>query len=1026
MKKFFLGMFAAAAALFATSCSSEDFATEQGGNEITASFSVSTPKSINSRAIADGNTVDKVVCAVYDADGKEISELRQYIDMEAGKANFSTRLVKGQAYRIAFFAYNEDADAYDVTDLKNIVVKGEQLSNKEDRDAFTAKIDITANESTSAISKTVMLYRPFAQLNIGCPASDWAAAVTADITVAKTYVKVTDVYSAFNAYADEVVEDSLKPELVFALSDILPVEGEKLVVNEESYTYLAMNYLLVDSTKSLTNVEFLWEAENGKKNDPITTFGNIPVQRNYRTNILGHILTNPANIQIVVDAQFDGEHPYYTGIIPLGNNTYAVNSPEGMTEIANLIAEVNPTEAKIITIEMQEDIDMTGYAWTPMRAHFVNFDGKGHTISNLNCGVDATGKSGFCGYLGASTIKNLTLNNVTVAGEQAGIIAGLAEAGTLENVSITGQNSVSYLNTAYDESWGGIGVIFGVNTGGERAVGVTIQDGASVSISKVGMTTTESGAGNKYAMHQAVTVTDNGNFKETLAEGLVYDAASDTYEVSTAEGLVYANDNLFAASVNNRARTTSGNTYKLFADIDMNGQVWTSKIGSNSFTFDGNGHKISNWSTSSTALLAPYTNASFTVKNLTLENCSVNSSVDKFNGSTGLIAGTTDANGLVTIENCRVIGNTTVNTNGNDVYAGALIGYSSATQLNILNCSVEGATIGGTTPNSVGGFVGHLTAKNAVIENATVSACTIKGERIDKSGIIAGTIQQVATITVANIAGNTVYDVADSEALYGRIVGGCVYTTEGGEEVATVQGDYMNNAFAKGVSTVYLLAGNYALNNNSNLKNAASTSIIGKDKENVKVTITGNIRATDGVTSLTLKNLTTNVPTGLAYGEHDFGWIHYLKEFKMIDCKSNGRIRLNVHSAVIENCEFEVNTTSGFDGYAIYYGGATNSNVKVINSTFNTAGKAIVLYNEHGGVLNLDVEGCTFTSSDAATDKAAIQMHTELGITGTVDIKNSTASGFLNINNGLWNELNNGTKEPTDVFDITVNGVQVH
>mgnify|MGYP003431335494 CR=1 FL=1 len=47
-------------------------------------------------------------------------------------------------------------------------------------------------------------------------------------------------------------------------------------------------------------------------------------------------------------------------------------------------------------------------------------------------------------------------------------------------------------------------------------------------------------------------------------------------------------------------------------------------------------------------------------------------------------------------------------------------------------------------------------------------------------------------------------------------------------------------------------------------------------------------------------------------------------------------------------------------------------------------------------------------------------------ISGTVDITNSTATGFANINNGLWNELNNNTKVPTDNFDITVDGVNVH
>ena len=145
----------------------------------------------------------------------------------------------------------------------------------------------------------------------------------------------------------------------------------------------------------------------------------------------------------------------------------------------------------------------------------------------------------------------------------------------------------------------------------------------------------------------------------------------------------------------------------------------------------------------------------------------------------------------------------------------------------------------------------------------------------------------------------------------------------------------------------------------------------------------------------------------------------------MINCNSDGRIRLNSHSTTIEDCRFDVTTSSGFDGYAIFYYGPTASNVKVSNSVFNTVGKAIVLYNEGKPVLNLDVTNCQFKSS-ASTDKAAIQMHTEYGISGTVDIVNSTATGFANINGGLWNEVNNNTKETTDNFEITVDGVKVH
>lgn len=227
-------------------------------------------------------------------------------------------------------------------------------------------------------------------------------------------------------------------------------------------------------------------------------------------------------------------------------------------------------------------------------------------------------------------------------------------------------------------------------------------------------------------------------------------------------------------------------------------------------------------------------------------------------------------------------------------------------------------------------------------------------------------------------------------------------------------------ALAAGETDIQLSANEkeYELNS-TNLK-AADITITGTDKENTKVKILGQIRGVDGETSLTLKNVTVDVPTGLYYGEHTFGFAHYLKNFTMVDCKSTGRILLNVHNALIDNCEFNVDVTSGFDGYAIFYYGADKSTVTVSNSTFNTAGKAIVLYNESNPELNLEVENCTFASSKPDTDKAAIQMHTEYGINGTVNIKNSTATGFADVNGGLWNELNNNTKVPTNNFEVYV------
>ena len=314
MKKrnFFLGMLTMVGMFFATSCSQDELINEStNGDFVNATFTISTADGIGTRAVGDGTTVDKVACAVYDADGDELKDLYKVEEVVGKTATYNVRLAKGQNYRIAFFAYNEAASAYDVTDLKNIVVNDGQLSNVEGRDAFTAYYDVVTGKSMNAINETVTLKRPFAQLNLGIDAVELEDAKKAGIEVAESKIVVSNVYKAFSAFDNAVVEGAETSEMTFELNAI-PTEALKVTVNGEErfYNYLALNYLLVgdkDTEKSLTDVEFIWKGKDGETNDPTTTFLNIPVQRNYRTNIIGKLLTSPANFTIVVDAEFDGE-----------------------------------------------------------------------------------------------------------------------------------------------------------------------------------------------------------------------------------------------------------------------------------------------------------------------------------------------------------------------------------------------------------------------------------------------------------------------------------------------------------------------------------------------------------------------------------------------------------------------------------------------------------------------------------------------------------------------------------------------
>ena len=74
--------------------------------------------------------------------------------------------------------------------------------------------------------------------------------------------------------------------------------------------------------------------------------------------------------------------------------------------------------------------------------HHVNLNGANHTISNLDCSVNRAAKSGLFAYMGATNVKDLTIENVKVAGEQAGVLVGLLERGVIENVTIAGTTLV--------------------------------------------------------------------------------------------------------------------------------------------------------------------------------------------------------------------------------------------------------------------------------------------------------------------------------------------------------------------------------------------------------------------------------------------------------------------------------------------------------------------------------------------------------------------------------------------------------
>ncbi|MBR4161150.1 MAG: hypothetical protein IKT87_05690, partial [Bacteroidaceae bacterium] len=208
-KKLFLGMFAAAGMLFATSCSNDELDIVQSGNEAQVSFSLGLEGGIATRAISDGTGAKKLVCAVYDVNykllrqsvinGSVVNNDGQFVDTEAFENNLKDQVTvtsaKGQTYTMVFWAQNKDCDAYTTTDLTDVSISYDGLNNDENRDAFFAAetFKVTGNAEIN-----VTLKRPFAQINVGVTEYDWNAAVGSGVEIMTSKVVIKNAANKIN------------------------------------------------------------------------------------------------------------------------------------------------------------------------------------------------------------------------------------------------------------------------------------------------------------------------------------------------------------------------------------------------------------------------------------------------------------------------------------------------------------------------------------------------------------------------------------------------------------------------------------------------------------------------------------------------------------------------------------------------------------------------------------------------------------------------------------------------------------
>ena len=747
MKKILVSLVAIGAALFATSCVNE---LEEGinGKAGQVTFTVDAPE-LATRAYGDGAFAKHLMYAVYDVtaggtvveNGVSLLTVGNVTEINAeGKATVQLELLDGNSYSLLFWAVSADYDkAFTIKWAdKTMQMKETIEANNEAYDAFYAYVEPFTVDGV--VTKSVTLYRPFAQLNYG--SNDFNEAKNLFFEPEKSQVVIKNVPNVLNCVNGEV-------------SGTTTITYESANVPTDSFTvagnnYLAMNYVLVGE-KKLFDTTLKVTAKNGKviEND----YATVPLQRNYRTNVYGSLLTNSSDFGIELKPGFtDPAHPYNPDAIvvvaPDGTTTSVDSFAKALSEAysgdiiqlpageytlpANIsIKDGTRAAAKAITIcgvgkdvvlkgavggnnnpgNYAQDLDITFENLTYKTANSGYSGGFGHAAKVTFNNCDIIGQM-YCHSSAPHFFNNCTIDPLngylyTYASdvEFKGCTFNASEGKALQvyEDASTGENNVLIENCTFKAAK----VAMTAATPAQPVTAIDINNnGAKFNVVVNNCTAEGFGTGktsgsmlwNIKGGHKNINLTIDGEVVWTAGAEFVaigVTKVEGVYHINSLAGLKW-----LATTVND-GNNFSGKTVVLDADINLASEEWT-PIGNetNAFkgNFDGQNHTIKNLvvtGDNNYVGLFGYSFGGNTIKNLIVENANVTG--DGFLGAVVGLAETTSFN------NVTIKGDVYVEGTGQDI--GALTGYTYGTLTDITVNANEGSYVKGES--FFGGVVGY-------------------------------------------------------------------------------------------------------------------------------------------------------------------------------------------------------------------------------------------------------------------------------------------------------------------------------
>ena len=431
MKKRFLLMAGIILLVFAA-CQSDELANGGRNGEVAASFSVQLPGNGNNAVTraataGDGTSVNRCIMEIYLNDELYSRQIGA-IQPDGLTAGFDVRLVTSQTYKFVFWADHVESvegDAiktdlhYNTADLRNISMQGDYNgSGKDDtRDAFFASLEKLV---TNAFSESVELTRPFGQLNI--KTEDLASIPD---NQKEEFVPVTaglsfkNLYTGFNAATGDLLGE---PTAVAykAASAVADANGN-----------LTVDYLFAPNTAGGQHLVNMTLAVYNAAGGQITTkaLNNIPVQRNYKTNVTGNLLTVDGKVNVMVTPAFSSP--------ALSEKVIEVASVSEVAEAlktnTNVVVTEAPKEAATISLPKYESEDVAVSITLPETSQDITIN---YTTETGEDSKNAPKELNITAPSASKIIIDASESTVTLNGQSYSAV----EATTADNTLIVGKD----------------------------------------------------------------------------------------------------------------------------------------------------------------------------------------------------------------------------------------------------------------------------------------------------------------------------------------------------------------------------------------------------------------------------------------------------------------------------------------------------------------------------------------------------------------------------------------------------------